>query len=83
MKPEQAALISNPQAFVAPTLSHIMFAVDGNLWSPVTVPTKIRSISCGEIPLFLQIPSTILAPISDAASPSAHRWYQPSFRGQH
>src|SRR5258708_29919127 len=69
-KPEQAALISNPQAFFAPTLSQTILAVDGNNISWVTVATMTQSISSGGIPPFRQISSLTRTHQSDVALPS-------------
>ena len=46
-KPEQAALMSKPQAFVAPSWSCTRQAVAGKGMSGVTVATMMRSTSAG------------------------------------
>src|SRR5690606_24591560 len=68
-KPEQAAFKSKPQAFLAPILSQIIFAVAGNIISGVTVQQIKQSISLGSIPLLRQSSCTAGAPISDVANP--------------
>ena len=67
IKPEQAALRSNPQAFVAPTLWAIRLDVEGNSISGVTVAVMMTSISEGSMPLFLHRVLTASAPISEVA----------------
>ncbi len=56
-KPEQAALISKPQAFFAPVLSHTMLAVAGITYLRWTVATIRQSISSGLIPRLAHISS--------------------------
>src|SRR5882757_10484516 len=72
-KPEQAALRSNPQAFLAPILSQTMLAVAGNSISAVTVATIKQSISSGLMPLFLQISSATGTQRSEVALPGSFR----------
>ncbi len=71
--PEQAADKSNPQAFLAPSLSQAIFAVAGNTWSGVTVPTIRQSISSGCIPLFSHNCLTAGTTISEVAIPAPFR----------
>src|SRR5688572_22156642 len=68
-KPEQAAARSNPQAFLAPTLSQTILAVAGNIRSPVMVQQMIMSISVALIPRFFNNSFTAITAISDVALP--------------
>jgi hypothetical protein len=49
-KPEQAAEMSKPQAFTAPSFAITYAEVDGICMSPVTVPTTTRPTSAGVMP---------------------------------
>ncbi len=68
--PEQAAFISKLQAFLMPTLSQTIFEEAGNSMSGVTVAIISKSISSGEVFVFLSKPLTASAPISDDPRPS-------------
>ena len=70
-KPLQAAPKSNPNAFFAPILSPMIFAVAGNTMSGVTVAQIIQSISKGSKCLFLKISSIAFAAISELALPGS------------
>ena len=53
-KPEQAAIRSYAKAFLAPILSAIIQAVDGNIISGVAVAQMMQSISSAAIPLLVK-----------------------------
>src|SRR5258708_25493534 len=72
-KPEQAALRSDPQAFLAPILSQTILAVAGNSISAVTVATIRQSISSGLMPRFLQISRATGTQRSEVALPGSFR----------
>src|SRR5437868_13323749 len=69
-KPEQAALISNLKALLAPILSQMILAVAGKVMSGVTVAQIRQSISEGPIPRFLHRSKTAGAARSLVPRPS-------------
>src|SRR5258708_38663671 len=72
-KPEQAALRSDPQAFLAPILSQTILAVAGESISAVTGATIRESISSRLMPRFLQISRATGAQRSEGAFPGSFR----------
>ena len=68
--PEQAAIKSNPNAFLAPILSAIIQAVEGNNISGVAVAQIIKSISSALIPLFSNNRFIAFTPRSEDPRPS-------------
>ena len=71
--PEQAARISNPHAFFAPSLWQAILAVEGNIISGVTVATMRQSISSAVMPRFSSTIFTAGTTISEVARPSPFR----------
>ena len=69
--PLHAAPKSNPNAFFAPILSPIIFAVAGNTISGVTVAQIIQSISKGSSFFLRRISSTAFTAISELALPGS------------
>ena len=72
-KPEQAAIKSYAKQFVAPTLSAMMHAVEGNIISGVAVAQIIKSISSAPVFVFCNNPFIASAPISEDPFPSPFR----------
>src|SRR5258708_13842634 len=72
-KPEQAALRSDPQAFLAPILAQTILAGAGNSISAVTVATNRQSISSGLMTRFLQISRATGTQRSEVALPGSFR----------
>ena len=67
--PEQAAIKSYAKQFVAPTLSAIIHAVEGNIISGVAVAQIIKSIFSAAVFVFFNNPFTASAPISEDPFP--------------
>ena len=54
----------------SPTISHTMFAVDGNTMSGVVVAQMSRSTSAGAVPVLASSPRTASAAMCEVPSPS-------------